>query len=193
MLPQPLPRLCFWLAGIFVLAAPFLPDALGDGSRGPWILSWDGKAYLLPVLGMAGAAFSGGWTSTRESAGISWTVAAWTVAASFAFPFWMDALPGTASPALILWIVVPVLGLVAILGSLMLTHEIERAAAWARGVAGALLVAGAAPFLGSIDADRSVLYALAAGGAAMVGGELAELIAAPVLGVPARRSDGGPT
>lgn len=187
MLPHPLSRLCFWLGGIFVLAAPFLPDTLGGGSRGPWILSWDGERYILPVLLMAGAALSGGWSSSREGAGISWAVVGWTVAACIAFPFWMDAPFRDSGLAMILWLVVPVLGLVAILGCLMMTHEIEKAAAWARGVSGSLLIASAAPFLGAFDADHSILYGLAVGGATMVGGELAELIAAPTLGLPPRR------
>ena len=188
MLPHPLSRLSFWLAGIFVLTAPFLPDALGDGPREPWILSWGGRAYLLPVLMMAGAAFSGGWSATREGAGISWAVATWTAAACCAFPFWMDAPRLDGSPAMILWLAVPVLGLMAILGCLMITHEIETCAAWARGVSGALLVASAAPLLGAFEAESSVFYGLAAGGAAMIGGELAEFIAAPPLGLPLRRS-----
>ena len=186
MIPEPRSRLCFWIGAALLLAAPFGPDLFREGGgRDPWILSWEGRGFILPILVTAAAALTGGWDRSRESPALSWLVSAWGIGFSIFFVFWASSdrrFGGDVLPVA-LWLLVSAGCGIAWFGALLSSRDPESVAAMSRAACGILFAARAVDL---ILAGSAVGYQLAAGGTALLLGEIFEKLAAREKGLLVR-------
>jgi len=180
MIPEPRSRLCFAVAALLALGAPFFPDLAEGGRRSPSWIATEGPGSLLAGLPFAALCLSGGWDPSRERnrpclaviGGAlvgAWCLLGLTTLSDRGRPGW-----GFQAAAAIL---VSVASPVALFSAFMLTRELSSTAACGRVAAGIQGVAVSLPFWGEKEGTAWCLYGFAAAGALMVVGEMFEALA----------------